>query len=159
MLLPCAYYALSALTLSQQAYNFSSPMLESLAAVWAMLHFKTLSARRVYTDQAVLPVRIGGSDVWYFVRDHDQRQPREVSPLKLRALILMLVYGLIGHRALVYTYRRALGASSLLTLPLDSIRSCVDCNRRKVSTFKQPAITCTPLPPARYTCTFSIVKG
>ena len=67
------------------------------------------------TDQAVLPVRIGGSDVWYFVPDHDQRQPREVSPLKLRALILMLVYGLIGHRALVYTHRRA---SSLLTLDL-----------------------------------------
>ena len=67
------------------------------------------------TDQAVLPVRIGGSNVWYFVPDHDQRQPREVSPLKLRALILMLVYGLIGHRALVYTHRRA---SSLLTLDL-----------------------------------------
>ena len=68
------------------------------------------------TDQAVvLPVRIGGSDVWYFVPDHDQRQPREVSPLKLRALILMLVYGLIGHRAMVYTHRRA---SSLLTLDL-----------------------------------------
>ena len=118
MLFLCAYYALSALTLSQQAYNCSSPMLESLAAVWAMIHFKHYLHVEftLKTDQAVLPVRIGGSNVWYFAPDHDQQQPREVSPLKLRAPILMLVYGLIGHRALVYTHRRAFEASSLLTL-------------------------------------------
>ena len=118
MLFLCAYYALSALTLSQQAYNCSSPMLESLAAVWTMLHFKhhLRVEFTLKTVQAVLPVRFGGSYIWYFAPDHDQQQPREVSPLKLRAPIVMLVYGLIGHRALVYTHRRAFEASSLLTL-------------------------------------------
>jgi len=267
MLLPCAY-ASSALTLSQQAY--SSPMLESLAAVWAMLHFKhylrvefTLKTDQVVlkwlrtkknnlgpmmkwviesqgfsftiehvpgrihhgpdllsragarladichrvqdlddteyvfsnlqtsADVQMLPQEWKGlspsdvpselcredwikaqskdlvlqkivsnntafrkiRDLWYFAPD--QLQPRVVLPLSLRAPLLMLVHGLIGHRGAKPIEKHLNRVLYWISAPLDNettnmtlrrfvrrwITSCVDCNRRKMNAFKQPALT------------------
>jgi hypothetical protein len=92
-------------------------------------------------------------DLWYFI--HEYQQPRVVVPLALRAPVLMLVHGLLGHRGAKPIERWILRVLYWITAPIPGesentsmrvylrrwIRSCTDCNRRKMNPFLQPALT------------------
>ena len=92
-------------------------------------------------------------DLWYAV--HELQQPRVVVPLSLRAPVLMLIHGLLGHRGAKPIEKWILRVLYWIAAPLQGenddvamrdyvrrwIRSCVDCNRRKMNPIKQPSLT------------------
>jgi hypothetical protein len=92
-------------------------------------------------------------DLWYAV--HELQQPRVVVPLSLRAPVLMLIHGLLGHRGAKPIEKWMLRVLYWIAAPLQGesgdvamrdylrrwIRACVDCNRRKMNPIKQPSLT------------------
>jgi exonuclease III len=97
-------------------------------------------------------------ELWYFT--YNTSQPRVVVPLSLRAPVLMLVHGLLGHRGSKPIEKWMARILYWISAPLENetekmtlrrfvrrwIRACTDCNRRKMLVIAQPALI-----PARIT--------
>ena len=92
------------------------------------------------------------NDLWYFCKPN--QRPRVVVPVTLRAKVLNCIHGMLGHRGakpIVKWMRRILfwvstplagetQKMSLRVFVVRWLRSCVDCNRRKMNPIPQPAL-------------------